>query len=91
MIPAYIRGTPPTDQIGESLVTPSHSRVTFGQPIDLSMFNRRQAGDKDVQAEVSRLFRKALLELRDQGLPAGHEENTRESQPILCSDTHDAA
>ena len=67
VIPAFIRGTPPTDQIGESLVTPSRSRVTFGQPIDLSRFNRHQAGDKDVQAEVSRLFRQALLELRDHG------------------------
>ena len=91
MIPAYIRGTPPTDQIGESLITPSHSRVTFGQPIDLSMYNRHQAGDKEVQAEVSRLFRQALLELRDQGLPAEHEAKTRETQPILRSDTHDAA
>jgi 1-acyl-sn-glycerol-3-phosphate acyltransferase len=91
VIPAFIRGTPPTDQIGASLVTPSCSRVTFGLPIDLSRFNRHDAGDKDVQAEVSCLFRQALLNLRDQGLPAEKEVTTLESQPILRSDTHDAA
>jgi 1-acyl-sn-glycerol-3-phosphate acyltransferase len=91
VIPAYIRGTPPTDQIGASLITPSRSHVTFGQPIDLSRFNRHQAGDKDVLTEVSRLFRQALLDLRDQGLPAEHEAKTVETHPILRSDTHDAA
>jgi 1-acyl-sn-glycerol-3-phosphate acyltransferase len=64
VIPAYIRGTPETDQIGESLTTPSRAEVTFGSPIDLSEFNRHQAGDKAVQSEVSRRFMKAFLELR---------------------------
>jgi 1-acyl-sn-glycerol-3-phosphate acyltransferase len=91
VIPAYIRGTPPTDQIGQSLVTPSQSRVTFGQPIDLSMYSRRQAGDKDVIAEVSQIFRQVLLELRDQGSPAAHHSTTHEPQSILRSDSHDAA
>ncbi|QEH33713.1 1-acyl-sn-glycerol-3-phosphate acyltransferase [Aquisphaera giovannonii] len=63
VIPAYLRGTPETDQIGESLVTPSRSEVRFGPPLDLSDFRPEQAGDKDVQAEVSRRFLRAFLDL----------------------------
>lgn len=36
VIPAYIRGTPETRLVTEALVTPSHARVLFGPPIDLS-------------------------------------------------------
>jgi 1-acyl-sn-glycerol-3-phosphate acyltransferase len=64
VIPAYIRDTPRTDQIGWSLITPSRARVTFGVPIDLAGFSPEQAGSKSVQAEVSERFRQALLELR---------------------------
>ncbi len=64
VIPAYIRGTPATNEIIEALVTPSQARVYFGPPIDLSDFRRDQAADKEVQAEVSRRFRDALLALQ---------------------------
>jgi len=64
VIPAYIRGTPPTNEIIEALLNPSRARVAFGSPIDLSDIGRDQAGDKEVQAEVSRRFRAALLTLR---------------------------
>jgi 1-acyl-sn-glycerol-3-phosphate acyltransferase len=64
VIPAYIWGTPATNDIIESLVSPSRARVYFGPPIDLSGIRRDQAGDKDVQAEVSRRFRDAFLALR---------------------------
>jgi 1-acyl-sn-glycerol-3-phosphate acyltransferase len=70
VIPAYIWGTPPTNEIIEAIVTPSHARVYFGAPIDLSDMNRESAGDKDVQAEVSRRFRDALLALRDRATAA---------------------
>jgi hypothetical protein len=63
VIPAYLRGTPETDHIGTSLVTPSRSEVLFGPPVDLSDFRPDQAGDKDVQAEVSRRFLRAFLDL----------------------------
>ena len=39
--------------------------VLFGDPIDLSDIQRAQAGNKEVQAEVSRRFFKALVDLRD--------------------------
>ena len=38
VIPAYIRGTPETNQIGPSCATPSRAVVIFGDPIDLSDF-----------------------------------------------------
>ncbi len=64
VIPSYIRGTPETDQIGESLRTPSQAVVTFGDPIDLTDFEPAQAGEKTAQAEVSRRFLQALLDLQ---------------------------
>jgi len=64
VIPSYIRGTPETDQIGESLWIPSQAVVTFGDPIDLTDFEPAQAGEKTAQAEVSRRFLQALLDLQ---------------------------
>jgi 1-acyl-sn-glycerol-3-phosphate acyltransferase len=64
VIPAYITGTPETNEIGPSLSTPSRAVVTFGPPIDLSDLDRDRAGDKAVQAEATCRFRNALLDLR---------------------------
>jgi len=64
VIPAYIWGTPATNEILESLLSPSRARVYFGPAIDLSDIRKEDAGDKEVQAEVSRRFRDALLALR---------------------------
>ena len=66
VIPAYIQGTPETNEIIESLVTPSKARVIFGEPIDLSDIAGERAGEKTVQAEVSERFKQALLGLRAQ-------------------------
>jgi 1-acyl-sn-glycerol-3-phosphate acyltransferase len=70
VIPAYIWGTPATNEILEALVSPSHARVYFGPPIDLSGIKREDAGDKETQAEVSRRFRDALLALRTRAMAA---------------------
>jgi 1-acyl-sn-glycerol-3-phosphate acyltransferase len=64
VIPAYIHGTPWTNEIIESIVTPSRARVIFGELIDLSDIHRDQAGDKRVQAEVSERFKHAFLALQ---------------------------
>ncbi len=64
VVPAYIIGTPRTDEILESLATPSRASVFFGEPIDLSDIPPDRAGDKAVQAEVSRRFQAALLALQ---------------------------
>jgi 1-acyl-sn-glycerol-3-phosphate acyltransferase len=68
VIPAYICGTPKTNEIIESLVTPSRARIIFGPTIDLSDVECGRAGDKDVQAEVSQRFKTALLALQSQAL-----------------------
>jgi 1-acyl-sn-glycerol-3-phosphate acyltransferase len=83
VIPAYIRGTPETNRIGKSLTTPSHAEVTFGSPIDLSEFNRHQAGDKAVQSEVSRRFMQAFLELRARGRAAHDALETPEPAQVV--------
>lgn len=64
VVPAYIIGTPLTNEILESLLTPSRARVIFGPPVDLSDIPPSSAGDKAVQAMVSERFRIALLELQ---------------------------
>lgn len=75
VLPAYIIGTPPTDEILESLATPSRARIVFGAPIDLSDIPPDRAGDKAVQAEVSARFERALRALQaravaiEDGLP----------------------
>ena len=71
VVPAFIVGTPPTDEIVDSLLTPSKSRVIFGEPINLSDISPRQAGSKAVQAEVSQRFQRALLALQARALAEG--------------------
>ena len=58
VVPAYICGTPETDEIIEALLTPSRARVIFGEPIDLSDIGPERAGDKAAQAEVSERSRR---------------------------------
>jgi 1-acyl-sn-glycerol-3-phosphate acyltransferase len=70
VVPAYIIGTPRTDEILESLVTPSRARVLFGEPIDLSDISPDRAGDKAVQAVVSGRFQEALLALQARAVAA---------------------
>jgi 1-acyl-sn-glycerol-3-phosphate acyltransferase len=70
VVPAYIIGTPTTDEILESLATPSRASVFFGEPIDLSDIPPDRAGDKDKQAEVSRRFQAALLALQARAFAA---------------------
>jgi 1-acyl-sn-glycerol-3-phosphate acyltransferase len=81
VIPAYIRGTPETNQIGPSIATPSHARVIFGDPVDLSDFEPAHAGNREVQAEVSRRFFQALVDLKNRSLqlpvfPVGSSHET---------------
>ena len=64
VVPAFIIGTPATNEILESLATPSRARIVFGEPIDLSDIPPDRAGEKDAQAEVSARFQQALLSLQ---------------------------
>ena len=64
VVPAYIIGTPLTNEILESLLTPSRARVIFGPPVDLSDIPPSSAGDKAVQAMVSERFKIASSNCR---------------------------
>ncbi len=68
VVPAYIVGTPETDEILQSLGTPSRARVLFGEPINLSDLTPHQAGNKAVQAEVGARFERAFLMLQARAL-----------------------
>ena len=68
VIPAYLCGTPETADIVKSLVTPSHARVVFGDPIDLSDVPADRPADKAAQAEVNERFKTALLALQKRAL-----------------------
>jgi 1-acyl-sn-glycerol-3-phosphate acyltransferase len=55
VIPAYISGTPETNDVLKALRTPSNARLVFGPPIDLSRFwesGRVERGDLAVVTEV---------------------------------------
>ena len=68
VVPAYIVGTPPTNEIGYSLATPSHARVVFGEPIglddlrELSASGSRESGA--VEQATERIMN-AIRSLRD--------------------------
>ena len=73
VVPAYISGTPATNEIGKSLSTPSHARLVFGPPIDLSdLTGARSHADERAALEVaSRRMMDALRALRDRSLGDG--------------------
>jgi 1-acyl-sn-glycerol-3-phosphate acyltransferase len=67
-VPAYICGTPETNDIIKSLVTPSRARIIFGEPLDLSDISRHRSGDKAALAEVTERFKLALTTLQARAL-----------------------
>jgi 1-acyl-sn-glycerol-3-phosphate acyltransferase len=77
VIPAYIRGTPETNNVWKALVTPSQARVLFGPPIDLSEVARGRPNDKAVLAETTRRLMGAIDALRARGLEPEDGERGR--------------
>lgn len=70
VIPAYIRGTPSTNEIGESLITPSHAKVVFGDPIDLSDLaesSDRESERANIGKATDRIMG-AIRDLRDRAM-----------------------
>jgi 1-acyl-sn-glycerol-3-phosphate acyltransferase len=69
VIPAYIRGTPATPSVVEALYRPSHARVVFGPPVDLSDVPRDGSGtrDKELIASVTERLMAAIRALKEGG------------------------
>ncbi len=65
VIPAYIRGTPRTNQIGPSLWTPSRAELYFGPPVELDDLRERKDSSRDDLEEVSRRLMASIRLLRD--------------------------
>lgn len=65
VIPAYIRGTPETSNVWKALVTPSHARVIFGPPIDLSDYHAADRTDREALEGATHRFMEAIRSLRD--------------------------
>lgn len=66
VIPAYIRGTPPTDEIFVAMRTPSQARVRFGAPIDLSDLVGEDRDDERASIERAKgRIMDAIRALRD--------------------------
>jgi 1-acyl-sn-glycerol-3-phosphate acyltransferase len=66
VIPAYISGTPETNQVGPSFRTRSHARVRFGPPIDLSEFYEEGVPIRDRLQGVTDRLMESIRELKQQ-------------------------
>jgi 1-acyl-sn-glycerol-3-phosphate acyltransferase len=65
VIPAYVWGTPETNQIVASYLTPSRAQVCFGPPVDLSDLVRSGPDAKDALDEVTARMMAAIRALKD--------------------------
>jgi 1-acyl-sn-glycerol-3-phosphate acyltransferase len=77
VIPAYIWGTPETDDIWKALRTPARARVVFGRPLDVAEIAPEGPIDKAALAEVSGRLMGAIHALRAQVLQQGGIERGR--------------
>lgn len=69
VIPAYLCGTPETNKVVKSYLTPSQARLYFGPPIDLSDLTADGRVERDSFSEVTRRLMAAIDALR---VRAGH-------------------
>jgi 1-acyl-sn-glycerol-3-phosphate acyltransferase len=74
VIPAYIWGTPETDDVWKALRTPARARVVFGRPIDVAEIAPEGPVDKAALAAVSGRLMGAIHALRAQVLERGGVE-----------------
>ena len=87
VIPAYIRGTPPTTNIWKAVLTPSHARVVYAPPIDLSDIPTDQPIDKATLAAVTDRLMGAIRDLRARSLAS--DDAARPMTPAPAEDGDD--
>jgi 1-acyl-sn-glycerol-3-phosphate acyltransferase len=68
VVPAYIRGTPPTNKVFRAMVTPSRARFVFGPPIDLAGEFAGRPIDRETLAEATDRLMGAIRALRPRSL-----------------------
>ncbi|AGA26568.1 lysophospholipid acyltransferase family protein [Singulisphaera acidiphila] len=85
VIPAFICGTPATNEVWKSLSTPSHSRVIFGPPVDLSDMPSAPPFDRTVLTTVTERLMDAIRTLQKQLLSEddalGNTADRRDNDP----------
>ncbi|MEO6810713.1 MAG: hypothetical protein ABI353_16485, partial [Isosphaeraceae bacterium] len=82
VIPAYIRGTPETNDVFKSLEWLSQARVVYGPPIDLSDFPANASADRAALASATERLMAAIDALRVRSLNDEAGLETRiQSQP----------
>ncbi len=69
VIPVYLWGTPENNHFVQSFRMPSHSRIMFGPPVDLSEFQNGEKADRDRLEEATVRLMDAIRALRDQVQP----------------------
>ncbi|HMB08153.1 MAG TPA: lysophospholipid acyltransferase family protein [Isosphaeraceae bacterium] len=82
VIPAYISGTPPTNNIWKAALTPSKARVTYGPPID---FSDAPAGPPYAKATLAEVADRLMAAIRDLQARAWAEPEGARPRPPLES------
>jgi 1-acyl-sn-glycerol-3-phosphate acyltransferase len=82
VIPAFICGTPATNEVWKSFSTPSHSRVIFGPPIDLSDLPSTPPYDRAVLTMVTDRLMDAIRSLQRQLLAEDDAPRNEADRPI---------
>ena len=94
VIPAYIRGTPASKEIGPSLWTPSRAELYFGPPVDLEDLREKDGSSREDLDEVCRRLMGSIRLLRDHAQGAlgpletdhGHDGRADDSALVLSGD-----
>jgi 1-acyl-sn-glycerol-3-phosphate acyltransferase len=86
VIPAYIRGTPETNQVFRALGTSSEARLTFGDPIDLSRFLARSHFDRQTLEDATEAIMLAIHAVRDRSAacPQSPHDDSHRHVPRGC-------
>jgi 1-acyl-sn-glycerol-3-phosphate acyltransferase len=66
VIPAYVWGTPETNEFGKAFLTPAHARIIYGSPINLAEIAPEGPIDKAALVAVSERLMDSIRALRAQ-------------------------
>jgi 1-acyl-sn-glycerol-3-phosphate acyltransferase len=65
VIPAYIRGTPETNNVWKAGRTPSNARILFGEPLDLTEFFQDQLDHRQEKELIAALTKRLMDSIKD--------------------------